>query len=372
MKEKKIAFVLGKFPNPRMKKRIDLEKKVANVSLICWNMGGINYNYHDTEVELISINVRANRTNPLKRIIPLVRFAFKSVKKLFELSPHILHVENLDMLLVAKIYYALKRKKPKIIYEVADLHNLVIDEPKSISRKIIRWIMINSEKRMCKNISFLIITSEKFYDAYYKSILDKDKVLFLPNMPDLKVFKNFEKKSNDVFTIGFIGAIRYYDQMNLLIEATKDMDVNIIFAGFSYSDNLQEKFKACSNVSFLGQYDYDRDIANLYEKIDTVYSVYNADDNNVKVALPNKLYEAIICELPIIVAKNTYLSELVLKLGVGLSVSHMSIDELKEAIKKLKNDKEYYKNIVSNCKKHKKDINLETYNIKLLNKIQVF
>ena len=370
MEYKKITFVLGKFPNPRMKKRIELEKRIGSVSLICWNMGSVNYDYYDKEVELVSIDIKANRTNPLKRIIPTIKFMYKSIKKLFEISPEILHVENVDMLFVGTIYYLLKRKKPRIVYEVADLHNLIINEPNTLKRKMIKQILVLFERKMCRVISLLIITSERFYDVYYKEFIDSDKVVFMPNMPELKVFKYYEKKEKGRFTIGFVGSIRYYDQMKLLIEASNNKGIDVIFAGFTHNKEFQSEFADKQNVSFLGKYDYDKDISNIYKKLDCVYSVYNADDNNVKVALPNKLYEAIYCELPIIVASGTYLSELVSEMGVGVSVYHKSLKELEIAIDELVNNTELYESIVRNCKIHKERLNINMYNSKLITKIK--
>ena len=369
MEKVKISFVLGKYPNPRMKKRIQLVKKIGEVSLICWNMGSINFDYVDDEVEFIQVDINANRTNPLKRLLPMLRFIHKAMKKLFSLSPQILYVENIDMLLIGVLYYAFKRQKPKIIYEIADLHTLIISEPKSLRNKIIKKVLIFLEKKMCKYVDLLIITSEKFYEVYYINLINKDKVIYMPNMPDLTAFTNFKKKQHDIFTIGFVGSIRYYDQMKLLIEAIEGMNINIIFAGFSYNEQFQLEYSKRSNVKFLGKFDYDKDVAHIYEKLDCVYSVYNADDNNVKVALPNKLYEAIYCEIPIIVAKGTYLSEIVSSLGVGLSVSHTSKSELEEAIYKLSNDKEFYDKLVYNCKISKPYINIDKYNLNLFNRI---
>lgn len=99
---------------------------------------------------------------------------------------------------------------------------------------------------------------------------------------------------------------------------------------------------------------------------DCIYSVYDADNPNVRIALPNKLYESIFCELPIIVAKNTYLSELVEKYKVGLSVSHNSYYELRNAIILLKDNMNLYNEIVDSCRKNKSDIDLEFYNNKML------
>jgi glycosyltransferase involved in cell wall biosynthesis len=370
MERKTITFVLGKFPNPRIKKRIELEKEIGTVSLICWNMGGINYNFYEKDVEIYSIDVKANRTNPLKRIIPTLKFMNKSIKRLFELSPQILHVENIDMLFVSIVYYFLKSDKPKIIYEVADLHNLIVGESNTIVRKAIKKCLRWAEKKMCKRISFLIITSERFYDVYYKQILNKEKVIFMPNMPDLKAFNKFKKKDNGTFTIGFVGSIRYYDQMKLLIEASHNKEVNLIFAGFSHNKKFYLEFEDRSDIDFIGQFDYDNDIAEIYSKLDCVYSVYDADDNNVKVALPNKLYEAIYCELPIIVAKGTYLSEIVTEMGVGVSISHNSQEELEMVIDKLSKDTDFYNEIIKNCKKHKNYVNVSKYNSTLIDKIQ--
>ena len=116
----------------------------------------------------------------------------------------------------------------------------------------------------------------------------------------------------------------------------------------------------CTYVwNFMLRYDYEKEIALLYGKVDCVYSVYDADNPNVKIALPNKLYESIICELPIIVAKDTYLSELVQKWNVGVSVSHTDTIELIEVLKKYKNDKKYYGKYVEGCQNIKKYMDME-------------
>ena len=75
------------------------------------------------------------------------------------------------------------------------------------------------------------------------------------------------------------------------------------------------------------------------------------------------------CELPIIVAKGTYLSELVERMGVGISVSHKSITELENIIKRISTDREYYERFVEACRKHKTEVNREKYDLELLSKI---
>lgn len=369
MSQAKIAFILGKYPDPRLQNRMATEKNVGEVSLICWDMGSINFDFSDDEVDIYPIKIKANRTNPLKRLLPTIIFTIKAQKRLFKISPQILHAENIDMLFVAFLYYLFRRDKPKIIYEVADLHELIINNPKSIGKRFIKQILIGLEKYLCKKISILILTSDRFYEVYYKEFVSQDKVLFIPNMPNLAVFCDYRKKQGGKFTIGFIGAVRYKEQMKLLIDAAEGKGVDILIAGFAFDREIEAYCANKPYVSLYGKYDYNKEIANIYGQVNCVYSVYNADDNNVKVALPNKLYEAVYCELPIIVAKGTYLSELVERMGVGISVSHKSITELENIIKRISNDREYYERFVEACRKHKTEVNREKYDLELLSKI---
>lgn len=156
------------------------------------------------------------------------------------------------------------------------------------------------------------------------------------------------------FTIGFIGGIRYINQMKMLVDVAGELGCNVLFAGAGgTSGDYEEIKKYCAGkdyVLFTGKYDYEKEIAQLYGRVDCVYAVYDADNPNVRIALPNKLYESIVCELPIVVAKDTYLSELVQKWGVGVAVSHNNKGELKDKFERLMNDKEYYDNIVAHCK----------------------
>ena len=74
------------------------------------------------------------------------------------------------------------------------------------------------------------------------------------------------------------------------------------------------------NVVFLGKYNYKEKICSIYEQIDCVYSLYDTSIKNVKVALPNKLYEGAFCNLPFIASKGTYVGELIEKYNFGIAV----------------------------------------------------
>ena len=59
----------------------------------------------------------------------------------------------------------------------------------------------------------------------------------------------------------------------------------------------------------------------IYEDIDFINSIYGSDNQIVKTALPNKLYDCILFKKPIIVSSNTYLSKIVNEYNLGFDVN---------------------------------------------------
>ena len=239
-----------------------------------------------------------------------------------------------------------------------------ITKPKKAIERIITTMLLQREKKAFKNVDFLVVTSPKFYDIHYNALISKDKMLFIPNAPDVEVFKDYRKHEGE-FTVGFIGGIRYLQQMKMLVDAAGIVGCKVLFAGAGGTSTDYEEIQAyCKGkdfVQFTGRYDYNTQIAGLYGMVDCVFAVYDADNPNVRIALPNKLYEAVYCELPIIVAANTYVAEIVEDWGVGVAAVHDSQESVDNAIQYLMDPDNYLKCVV-NCRKHKNEIDLKTYN----------
>ena len=366
-----IVFVLSHPPNPRENKRINLLKVRYKTSLVYWNRETVDlWELGHSDIESKEISIKANYSNPLKRIIPTCKYAIEAIKYLRKAKPKCIYCENFDMLAICVMYSFFKKQRPKIIYEIADLNKLIIDEQNNLIKKLSKKIIVSTEKGLCHYVNLLVLTSEKFYDIYFGNFFPKEKILIIPNMPALNPFTNYRPKTSGVFTVGFIGVVRYKEQMMMLISAAQTCKVNVLFAGGGLDDEIETICKDIPNIEYYGKYVYDTEIASLYAKCDCIYSVYNADLNNVKVALPNRLYEAIYCGLPIIVAKGTFLAELVEDMGVGVAVSHVDHVDLISALDKLSQDKEYYQSMVRNCNKAKSDINTNSYHERLLNRIR--
>lgn len=347
-------------PDPRTNKRISVAKKVGDTSVICVRRSSQDIwepLHKDVPHYIFDLDVPTSN-QLVKRYWVQRGFNKKAYKKICEEQPDVIYCGGLDMLsLVCK--YKRENSRCKIYFEVADLRECFIGTPKTIRERVERIILSIIEKKSFPYVDFLALTSMKFYDVHYSQLISKNKVIYTPNVPNTDVFKNYKHKAEGKFTIGFIGGIRYLNQMKMLVDAAEVADCKVVFAGAGgTSTDYEEISNYCIKkdwVDFTGKYDYNSQISELYGRVDCVYAVYDANNPNVRIALPNKLYEAVYCELPIIVSKNTYLSEVVESLGVGISVGYNSTDELINALHKLKND-EYYKAIRSKCDLAKKEL----------------
>ncbi len=366
----KIAILIGFLPNPRIYKRIALEKQIGHVHLICWNRGDsmLEAPKEDGYVAHV-INVEAGG-NPLKRLVPYKKFSKSANVLLNQIQPDLIHVQGLDMLKIACAYKKRSRKPVRIIYEVADLHRLLVDHQKSTIAQVAQKCLRHFDRMLEKQYDLLVLTSMKYYDVYFVNFVSKEKVLYMPNVPDLSAFVSYQKKEGDIFTVGYLGAVRYKRQMMNLIDAVERTGDHLLIAGYEDQPNVIEPMcQGKPNIEWVGRFDFKKQAAELYGKCDVMYSVYDADMHNVRVALPNKLYEAVYCEMPIIVAKNTYLAQVVEEWGVGVAVDHKSVDELVAVLKELRDNKNLREQIAANCRKHKDEIDLQRYNAQLKSKI---
>ena len=350
----KVCFLLTHVPDPRTNKRIACFKEQGfSTSVICTRrkiQDIYEPEFQDVPHYIYNINLPSAK-HLVKRAIMSQHFKSIAIKKLKEIKPDIIYTEGLDLLLIAREYK--KRNTVKIYFECADLRENFIKKSTSFVPKMVTSILLHEEKVAFKSVNYLVVTSPKFYDVHFKELIDKEHMLYIPNAPDLSAFNDYKRKKDGKFTVGFIGGVRYIRQMKMLVDAAEIAGCNVLFAGAggNSEDFIQIK-NYCEKkefVNFSGKYNYQQDISKLYGEVDCVYAVYDASNPNVCIALPNKLYESIVCELPIIVAKNTYLSEIVTELGVGVSIDYLSTDELAEQLHKLMYDKSFYTEICNNC-----------------------
>lgn len=363
------CFLLTHVPDPKINKRIRVFKEYGATSVVCTRRKSQDVwepAFRDVEHFIFDIDLPTSK-HMFKRAFVSREYQKKAYDQLKKIRPTIIYADGLDSIIIA-IRYSKKYGNTVIFYDVADLREVYIEKPQNSLKYLITQAIKMEEKRCFRSIDWLVVTSPKFYDEYYNRLINPERVLFIPNAPDKNIFEGYKRKQTGDFTIGFIGGIRYLTQMKMLVDVAGECGVKVLFSGAGgTTTDYEEITRYCKDkeyVSFTGKYKYESDIAKLYGMVDCVFAVYDADNPNVRIALPNKLYESITCGLPIIVAKGTYLSELVENWGVGFSVHHKDKSDLVNVINSLKMNDKAIKTIEDNCKRINDETAKEAFNTK--------
>ena len=365
----KITFLLGFYPNQRMNKRMRLLMKNNDVSLIYWKKSDDDSGY-GTDIatdNYTCVDVQFNESSLKDRFFAFRKFKKEALRRLEFLQPDCIYVQNLDLFMFAESYKRLKKNRIKLVYEVSDINDILIQPQKNALKKLVQAYLRVKEKIACRNVDFFCYTSPAFTAERYGMLVPYEKSMYLPNIPNMSYFNNYSYDASKPFTIGYVGTVRYEKQLRLMQDAAKEAGVKALIAGGIVSGgsrgnkvDIESMKKDYPDTEFIGTFDYPSEIANIYRKIDVSFAVYDNHLQNVKVALPNKLYEAIRCRIPLVVAPDTYLAETVVRLGVGTAVSDK--DELVALLKKLKTDKAYYSEFQTACEQNADFIDADKIN----------
>lgn len=323
------------------------EGKDVNLILVNRNNNDIPIDYTLVNYPVIAIRSSYSGVN-LRR---LINFPFLLMRVGFILFQNtsrgdIVITNTLDMLLIARIVSIIKHLR--IRHQVRDLVRLQLGSGAAsiVCRAVDAWLV-----RKCE---ILICSSPTFYEKYYSKIYS-GKFLLLENMPSREIWKNFilKDRQSRVFKIGYIGVIRYLQPLKNLISAVQILNQKspgyfVQFAGGGNQEKLQRYIKCPDYFNFFGRFEYSKLAPKLYEDIDLIFAVYDRNDMNCQIAIPTKFYESILTKIPILVSSNTYIGDLVERLGIGLAVDGEVVDALMEALCQISEPDSWYFNARKN------------------------
>ena len=244
----------------------------------------------------------------------------------------VVHCHDLDTLFAGVL---LKQKLGvKLVYDAHEIFGYMIS--RDMPQCIVKFAFL-MEKVLVKKVDNIVTVNEPL-EKYFKSIVRKKPITVVMNCKDL-ILNEYDPPRNDVFTLCYIGILHKNRMFPEIVDTIGMMnEIKFIIAG--QKENLYEsvKFrsKKYSNVHFLNTIPIARVIPTTLES-DAIICMINPSDLNDKIALPNKLFEAMVCGKPIICTKGTYAGDLTEKLNCGLVVDY-NPDAIKEAVLKLKNN----------------------------------
>ena len=334
--KRKIIFIVRGITQPRCIKRIEtLQKAGFPIKVYAFNTGLYEGNIKNLPFNVSRLIDRDLKANKITKLLSFIKY-FRQFYK--ENSPN--DIYYLFGYETAIICYFLGFKN--FVYEEADI------SATRIKNKILRSLNEFIDKRVIKKSIYTIFTSLGFTRYYFKNTCPSN-IIYLPNKLN-SYFNDVEKKNAVKSTIinpekikfGFIGLIRYKETIVRFAKVVGKYFPQHEFHFFGDEERkgtyIDEEIRSYKNVFLHGPFQNPTDLPQIYSQIDINIVCYDTTSGNVRIAEPNKLYESIYFETPIVVSSNTFLAERVKELGVGIDINAGNDECIKEFINNINAD----------------------------------
>jgi len=369
-----IKIVVSKFENASRDKREISVVHNLGYKIIVVAKG----KYNDTK-EVNGFEVHCRNTRPLgnlkwlkslNRLISIITWSIHTRSN----KPDCISCHDLIALFIGWLstLFITKRKKPILVY---DSHEFEIGRNTDGKRgKIVKWFIPRLEKFLISKSAFTIMPSDSIADEVQKNYNLNGRPLVVRNIPNY-----WEIDSNtclakrkylcellnipvDTFLIMHHGGIMTERGIEKIISATsKIKDIALIILG-----NGENKYMNKLKIQVKEENVENRVLFHKAVPFDELWKYVGAVDagviptqnicKNHYLSLPNKLFENIQSETPVIASNFPEIKKIVEGYDIGLCCNPDSIEDITDAIKTLKNNEVLYKKFKKNLKEAKKEL----------------
>lgn len=327
---KSVFIVDSSYPiNTRNERIVDSLNKFLpfiNVSVACWNRD--NRDIVDKDKKKYIYKSAAKYGNAIRKLYKLYGY-YSYLKQINKKEKYdIIIASHWDCLFLC---FFLKMKHQTLIYENLDI-------PTSLNKHVLKVLLC--VEKLCLKRTDMIVMASRFYLPLY-DFFNGRKLVVENKLPSENCTsincRSFDKKE---LVITFLGNIRYADILKNLILAVGNQE-NIICHIYGDGPDYKDVYSVADrfyNIKMYGRYNYS-DVPRIYECSDVVWAVYPSHDYNVRYAISNKYHESLYYGIPAIYAEGTELAQMVIDKGIGFIVNPYSINDIKECVIKLRDQK---------------------------------
>jgi glycosyltransferase involved in cell wall biosynthesis len=352
MENKTIVFVKHCYPverDPRLIKLIGTTRKGRySVKSLLWD--------HCEELRGFNKHPRSNWEEFVLRL--KVSYGAKSIPfwpiwwlfvllKLVNMEWSIAYVIDLPSL--APVLVASRLKRRPVIYES---ENTFIDQV--IVPKLIRSIFLTVEKTFAKLSNAIVLVDE--LQTQELNLASSSKIVVIYDSV-IDMFKKYEHRvpKNEIFTVFYAGMLSKGKNLNLdkLIAAIRDIeDIRVVFAGYGdLAEQVENWSQEMPNkVKFIGRVSYHEVLERSLE-CDLLIVIRDPILPVNRYICGSKLFQAMMCGKPILVSKGTSTAIKVVKEKCGIVVDANNVEDIRKAIIKLKNNREFQRALGTNGRK---------------------
>ncbi len=320
-------------PDPKPLKEAKVIKKLGNtVRVISWNREGEKKTREINGIDIDNFSLRASYGSGVKNLIKMLLWQLFLIYRLSFAKFDVVHSFDLDTALPAYIVSRIKRKK--IVYEVLDAFYISRKLPNSlrgIAKKLEEFIANHSD-------AFIIVDDRRKKQLSVK----KNPYILYNTVEDIYPLNcRFKRRKENLAS--YVGVLHEDRGIRQIIEVARRMPSwEFWIAGYGPLETfVRESANRIRNMTFFGKVPYETAL-NIEGCSDVIMAVYDPDVASNKFSSPNKLYEATMLGVPLVVSKGTGIDEIVNQNEIGLSVNYSDVEELIKALENIKKCKERF------------------------------
>lgn len=292
-----------------------------------------------------------------------LKFTWYLLIKLITTKASIIFAEDIYTLPLTVIFGKIKRAT--IYYDSRELFGYLAGLKEKRSKQTFwKWI----EKFFIKKVDNVLVTGPMDAEFLKKEYKIKNLIL-LRNLPryykpelklDLRSHLQIDKLKKIILYQGVLVKGRGVEKIFSVLNQLPD-NVFVIAGGGEFEQHyrkLSEEMKVADKVFFLGKLTQD-ELPKITASADIGVSLIENLSISYYHALPNKLFEYIMAEVPVVVSNLPQMKEIVEKYDVGYSVEFDDDSEIISTLKKLTEDSGLYERKKQNCQIASQELNWE-------------
>ncbi|MCH7973815.1 MAG: glycosyltransferase [Bacteroidetes bacterium] len=334
---------------------------IVNVISFDWLTNNFNTQLGEVTIYKLSKNFSS--------LLFYIKFSTLLLKRLINIKSAIYFAEDIYTLPIVTIFA--KLKGAKVFYDCRELFGYLAGLKK---RKILQFLLKIIERLFITHVD-LIITTGELDSEFIEKEYGLTKTIVIRNLP--KYYKplkpiNFCQLLNiptEKKILLYQGVVLHGRGLKYIFEALTELKnyvLIILGAGeeLTYYKSLSKKLVIENKIYFLGKIKQN-ELLKYTAGADIGLSLIENLSLSYYYALPNKLFEYVMAEIPVLVSNLPQMEKVVNTYEIGLTVKDSNTEEIKNALKKLE-EETFYKKIKNNCKKASNDLNWENEVKKLL------
>tara|TARA_Y100000590_G_C15715361_1_gene1011695 strand:+ start:1409 stop:2518 length:1110 start_codon:yes stop_codon:yes gene_type:complete len=284
-----------------------------------------------------------------------IEFFFKVRKKIKNKKYHCVLAG--DVYSLAPVYFF--TSKAQLVYDCREIYSALAAHTNS---PISQWLLTKYEQYFIKFFSDVIVTAptdlsllkikfSKYQFINWHLIYNFPKYQTINQIISLRTKYDIPKNHTILCYQGVIQKDRGIGKLFFVLEQKKDMWACIVGDGeaMNYYKEMAKKLNIYQRVLFVGKVPYIK-LLNYTAACDIGWVVIQENGTSNQFALPNKLFEYGLANIPVIASKLPNLIDILTKYSLGELVDSKNIQEQIKAIETLKNKKELnqYDKIIKN------------------------